>query len=257
MLCLGFCLQCCLGQDLFHATNNFEEGKIYTITRADEQDSSAVYFKEDFVISFHQAKYDTFYETFVIESLSDSLPYKIKRNPPSKHWKYLKCLDKHCIGNKLELTTGLSVSEVPIEFMTVSQKDLPFIKDIKIRRMIQPAHYEFSNRKFESIIFDENEFIRVLENKEAGIIYFKFKAGHWKPWRDVVCSHAHHSCKPNLNQYLIRIQKRLHELGYYDGPYEQIQNTRFKAAMALFQRDHGIPIGNINIVTMKALDIID
>ena len=75
------------------------------------------------------------------------------------------------------------------------------------------------------------------------------KAGGLTDWREVL-SHERRT------GYTIRqIQAALKERGYDPGPVDNEMGARTKVALASFQKDKGLPVGNLDFETLKALGI--
>jgi peptidoglycan hydrolase-like protein with peptidoglycan-binding domain len=75
------------------------------------------------------------------------------------------------------------------------------------------------------------------------------KQGGVTEWREVLCD-------TKVTGYTIRqIQAALRSRGYEPGPEDNIMGTRTKAALVQFQKDKGLPTGNLNIETLKALGV--
>lgn len=66
-------------------------------------------------------------------------------------------------------------------------------------------------------------------------------------WREVIC-------KEKINKKLVlKIQTSLQTAGYYDGKIQGKLNSKTKNALSAYQRDNGLPIGNLDRETMKML----
>ncbi|NJN34540.1 MAG: peptidoglycan-binding protein [Saprospiraceae bacterium] len=75
------------------------------------------------------------------------------------------------------------------------------------------------------------------------------KAGGFSEWREVVCN-------DKVTGSTVRaIQRALKERGYDAGPEDDIMGSRTKAALTKFQKDKGLPVGNLDVETMKALGV--
>lgn len=77
------------------------------------------------------------------------------------------------------------------------------------------------------------------------------KAGGFTEWREVLC-------ESEVTNYTIRqIQKALEDRGYDVGPagIDNILGKDTKAALTKFQKDNGLPVGNLDFETLKALGI--
>ena len=75
------------------------------------------------------------------------------------------------------------------------------------------------------------------------------KKGGFTEWREVVCNYK---VTTELNR---QIQIALRDRGYNPGPIDNVIGTQTKAALVKFQKDNGLPIGNLNVETMKALGV--
>jgi len=75
------------------------------------------------------------------------------------------------------------------------------------------------------------------------------KKGGFTEWREVVCNYK---VTAELNR---QIQIALRDRGYNPGPIDNIIGTQTKAALVKFQKDNGLPIGSLDVETMKALGV--
>lgn len=75
------------------------------------------------------------------------------------------------------------------------------------------------------------------------------KKGGYQDWREVLCA-------DKLNeQRILAIQKALKAEGYDPGPFDNVFGTKTKEALIKFQQDKGLPVGNLNMETLKALGV--
>jgi hypothetical protein len=75
------------------------------------------------------------------------------------------------------------------------------------------------------------------------------KAGGFTEWREVLCDEK-------VTGYKIsEIQVALKKAGYYTGTPDNKMGPGTKAALTKFQKDKGLPIGNIDLETLKALGL--
>jgi hypothetical protein len=75
------------------------------------------------------------------------------------------------------------------------------------------------------------------------------KAGGFSEWREIVCG-------DKVTGSTVRaVQRALKERGYDPGPEDDIMGARTKAALTKYQQDKGLPTGNLNVDTMKALGV--
>ncbi|MFT4522268.1 MAG: peptidoglycan hydrolase-like protein with peptidoglycan-binding domain [Bacteroidia bacterium] len=79
------------------------------------------------------------------------------------------------------------------------------------------------------------------------------KAGGFSEYREVVCSRY-------VTSDLVRqVQRALIAKGYSVGParYDNILGVDTKAGLLKYQRDNGLPVGNLNTDTLKHLGIAE
>ncbi len=77
------------------------------------------------------------------------------------------------------------------------------------------------------------------------------KAGGFSEYREVVCS-------KNITSQLVRqVQRALLAKGYTVGPAgtDNVLGKDTRAALIKYQKDNGLPVGNLNVETMKHLGI--
>ena len=75
------------------------------------------------------------------------------------------------------------------------------------------------------------------------------KGGGYTEWKEVLCEHK-------ITPDLVRdLKNALQEAGYDPGPIDGIFKTKIKIALTKYQKDNILPVGNLNIATMKALGI--
>ncbi len=73
--------------------------------------------------------------------------------------------------------------------------------------------------------------------------------GTFTDWVEVVCA-------GDVNTSLVsRVQKALNDQGYDAGPVDGVMGSKTRSALAKFQTDKGLPLGNLNIATMNALGV--
>ena len=75
------------------------------------------------------------------------------------------------------------------------------------------------------------------------------RKGGFSEWREVVCANK---ITASLNR---QIQRALRDRGYDPGPIDNVIGVRTKAALVKFQKDNGLPVGNLDMETLKALGV--
>ena len=75
------------------------------------------------------------------------------------------------------------------------------------------------------------------------------RKGGFTEWREVLCS-------GDVTTVVIRqVQDALRAKGYDPGPTDNVIGVRTKAALTKFQRDNGLPVGQLDFQTLKALGV--
>ncbi|MBX2872140.1 MAG: peptidoglycan-binding protein [Saprospiraceae bacterium] len=93
-----------------------------------------------------------------------------------------------------------------------------------------------------------------IETKSEGPIFTLVSresttVGGFTEWREVLCP-------ADVNSYTIRtIQRALKSRGYDCGPVDNILGAQTKAALTKFQKDNGLPVGQLDFETLRALGI--
>jgi hypothetical protein len=77
------------------------------------------------------------------------------------------------------------------------------------------------------------------------------KAGGMAEWREVVCDGTLRTETGNIR----KLQEKLKKLGYDPGPIDNVMGTQTKEALVKYQKDKGLPVGNLNIETVKSLGL--
>jgi len=75
------------------------------------------------------------------------------------------------------------------------------------------------------------------------------RKGGFSEWREVVCANK---ITVAMNR---QIQRALRDRGYDPGPIDDIIGVRTKAALVKFQKANGLPVGNLDMETLKALGV--
>ena len=113
--------------------------------------------------------------------------------------------------------------EVPAEYGTRSRKVL---KTPGLDRQVEiPAEYKTITK-------------RVL-----------VRTGGFSEWREVLCG------SQMTTATVRKVQAALRSRGYDPGPTDNVMGKQTKAALVKFQKDNGLPIGNLDFETLKALGL--
>ncbi|MCP4121831.1 MAG: peptidoglycan-binding protein [Bacteroidetes bacterium] len=76
------------------------------------------------------------------------------------------------------------------------------------------------------------------------------KKGGFTEWREVLCETG-----SNYNASVRDVQAALKERGYEPGPVDGVMGAQTRAALLKFQRDNGLPQGQLDVQTLTALGI--
>ena len=75
------------------------------------------------------------------------------------------------------------------------------------------------------------------------------RKGGFTEWREVLCANE------VTTAVISQVQAALAARGYNPGPADNVMGTRTKAALVKFQKDNGLPVGQLDFQTLKALGI--
>ncbi len=68
-------------------------------------------------------------------------------------------------------------------------------------------------------------------------------------WQEVIC-------KEDIDKTLIQsLSNKLTIEGYYEGKTPKRMNAKLKSALVEYQRDNELPVGHLDVLTVKALDL--
>ncbi len=117
------------------------------------------------------------------------------------------------------------VEEIPVEaqYKTITKKVL--VSPESTREEVIPAIYSDVNEK------------RLV------------KEGGFTVWTEILCAERTTSSKVR------NVQNALKAAGYDPGPVDGVMGVRTQAALKQYQTDKGLPIGNLNMETLKSLNV--
>ena len=73
--------------------------------------------------------------------------------------------------------------------------------------------------------------------------------GGYTIWTEILCA------EKTTNSKVRRVQEALAKMGYSPGPADGVMGIKTQTALKQFQTDKGLPIGNLNLETLKALGV--
>ncbi|MCS6935006.1 MAG: peptidoglycan-binding protein [Chitinophagales bacterium] len=201
------------------------------------------------------ARYETVHETVIVR------PATVKKIPIPARYEILK--EQQLVRPAREewvkgKATQNCLSRNPKDCQVWCLKQIPAVyKTVERRVEVEPA----STR--EEIIPEVTKVVTrkklvepARENKiEIPAVYktvmkkVLIKKGGFEEWREVLCDQ-------DLTDTRIRkIQEALKREGYDPGPIDNIMGAKTKEALLKFQQDKGLPQGNLNLETLKALGV--
>ena len=75
------------------------------------------------------------------------------------------------------------------------------------------------------------------------------RKGGFTEWREIVCA-------SNVTTSMVRaVQDALRTRGYDPGPTDNVMGARTKAALVKYQKEEGLPVGNLDYETLKSLGV--
>ena len=116
------------------------------------------------------------------------------------------------------------------------------------REELIPAEYKAVSSKV--FITPATTGLEMVAPEYGTVTYRKLvRQGGFTEWREVLCGEK-------LTGYTVRqIQDALRKAGYYKGTSDNTMGASTKAALVKFQQDKGLPVGNVDFETLKALGI--
>ncbi len=166
----------------------------------------------------------------------------------------LKGADRNCVSADTSKVVYLCGVEIPANYKTINER---FVENVEakdtlilpIKKMIVPAKMEFVPLD-NQIPFPSVGRVYQPQNTQ-GKYYIKLEEGNWTDWKEFLCITCNFGYTRNTIQ---RIQKALTEKGY-STPIDNIMSAHLKATLTKFQKDHGLPVGNLNLETLQALGL--
>lgn len=201
------------------------------------------------------ALYTTVYDTVVIRPQSvryENVPaqYESVREqkmsaPATTKWVKGQA-DAGCLSANPDDCQVMCLVEVPAQYTTVTKSVLK--SESYQREIVIPMEYKIvakqvktqNERYTEQVIPESYKTVseRVLVSK-----------GGYQGWREVLCG-------SDLNEAKISsIQRALKAAGYNPGSIDNVFGTQTKEALKAYQRANGLPVGNLNLETLRALGV--
>jgi len=201
------------------------------------------------------AKYETVYDTVVVKAASKktvTTPAQYETvvedklvTPATQKW-VKGVADKNCLSTNPKDCEVWCLKEVPAVYQKVSKKiekvaasasevEIPAVTKVVPRKKMIYSAYEIKT--------DVPPTYKTVMKKVLA------KKGGFQEWKEVLCEQEITDTK------VAAIQTALKREGYDVGAIDNQMGGKTKQALIKFQQDKGLPVGNLNLETLKALGI--
>ncbi len=201
------------------------------------------------------ALYTTVYDTVVIRPQSKKFEnvaaqYETVREqkmtaPSTTKWVKGKA-DAGCLSADPNDCQVMCLVEVPAQYTTITKRVLKH-KAYKRETNI-PMEYKIVAKqiKTQNERYAEQVIPATYKTIQERVLVSK---GGYQGWKEVLCGND------LTTQKITQIQKALKAAGYNPGPIDNIFGSQTKEALKAYQRAKGLPVGNLNIETLKSLGV--
>lgn len=201
------------------------------------------------------ATYKTVFDTVItrpasvrynqVPAVYETITEDIMVSPATQKWEK-RTADPNCLSANPEDCQVMCLVEVPAVYKKVSRK---VIKTPAYRQEIPvSAEYKIVSRQVietparqEQVTIDatyKNVVKKVLSKK-----------GGYSDWREILCA------SKLTTERITQIQRALKAAGYDPGPIDNVFGAQTKAALVKYQQDKNLPVGNLNMETLKSLGV--
>lgn len=201
------------------------------------------------------ALYSTVYDTVVSRPRSvrtvqvpaeyEEISETVMIAPTTTKWVKGKA-DAGCLSANPEDCQVMCLVEVPAQYRTVRKKVMK--NESYTREIVTPEEIKIIAKQVR--IKDEGfmtvEIPETYRTEQDRVIV---KKGGYQAWREVLCGDQ------ITSQRIISIQQALKARGYDPGPLDDVFGAQTKAALITYQRDNGLPVGNLNLETLEHLGV--
>lgn len=201
------------------------------------------------------ALYTNVYDTVVIRPMStrtETIPaeYETIRqqkmvSPTTTKWIKGKA-DAGCLSADPNDCQVMCLVEVPAVYTTVTKRILKH--EAYSRTITVPMEYKIVTKQVKTQNERYSEQVVPATYKTVQERYLITKGGY-QGWREILCGADLTTSK------ITEIQKALKAAGFNPGPIDNIFGTQTKEALKAYQRAKGLPVGNLNLETLKSLGV--
>ena len=201
------------------------------------------------------ALYKTVYDTVVISPATtktytvpaeyEYIKEQVMVTPASTKWIKGKA-DAGCLSANPADCQVRCLVEVPATYKTIEKKVLK--NQAYTREETMPMQYKIVTRE---VIVEAEKIVQIeipatYKTVQKRVVVEK---GGYQVWREILCGND------LTTEKIIQIQRALQANGYNPGPIDDVFGPLTKAALIQYQKDKGLPVGNLNLETLKALGV--
>jgi hypothetical protein len=238
---------------------NAEVGKCYARCYAPDQYETKTETVIDKPLSYKTktipATYKTAYDTLTVKAATvrynqiaatyETVIEDVLVSPATQKW-VKSTADAGCLSANPADCQVMCLREVPAVYKKVSRK---IVKTPASRQEIPvPAEYKIIPKQVLDQPASQQQIeipatYKQVSHKEL------VKKGGYSEWREILCASKLTTAK------IAEIQNALKANGYNPGPIDNIFGELTKAALVKYQQDKNLPVGNLNIETLKSLGV--
>lgn len=201
------------------------------------------------------ALYMTVYDTVVVTPAStksytvpaeyEYVKEQVMVTPTTSKWVKGKA-DAGCLSANPADCQVMCLVEVPAVYKTISKKILK--NQAYTRQESIPMQYKIVTRE---VIVEPAKVVDIVTPASYKTVQKRVLAekGGYQVWREILCGNDLTTDK------IIQIQKALKANGYNPGPIDDVFGPLTKAALIQYQKDKGLPVGNLNFETLRSLGV--
>ena len=201
------------------------------------------------------ATYKTVFDTVItkpasvkveeIAAVYETVVEDIMVSPATQKW-VKGVADAGCLSANPADCQVLCLQQVPAVYKKVSRK---VVKTPAYKQEIPvPAEYKIVSKQ----VIDQPgraEQIEIPATYKKAIHKDLVRKGGYSEWKEILCADKLTASK------IIAIQKALKANGYDPGALDDVFGAQTKAALIKYQTDKNLPVGNLNLETLKSLGV--
>lgn len=184
-------------------------------------------------------------KTIGIPAQYETITEQVMITPATTKWVKGKA-DAGCLSADPADCQVMCLVEIPAVYKTVSKEVLK--NQAYSREETTPMQYKVVAKE---IVIEKERIVEVVTPATYKTVQKRVvvEKGGYQVWREILCS-------DDLTQEkIVEIQKALLNAGYNPGPIDNVFGSMTKTALIQYQKDKGLPVGNLNLETLKSLGV--